>query len=317
MNYYLLVPTIKKSYGSSYGSLCGKKYIDTDHDCVWDPTEQLLAGWQITLKSSGGVIIATVTTDANGAYCFENLPAGEYEIGEVLPSGWEQTCPIPIPPGTYTVNLLPGEHRTGYDFANQQSIQDCDTWVSTFDEDIEAMGFKIPTDAKLMTRNLAVGDNGDVYVCGYSNGNGTNTDYVTIMYDKTGVEQWTAAYDNVINGKDMAYALVIDDDGNVYVTGESKSATTNMDIATVKYDNAGVKQWEARWNNTAKNSRDAGYAIALNNDGSIVYITGETKNVSPKGVDYITMAYFTASMAIGADVQWIWQQNRHRICHHS
>jgi len=295
---YLLVPTKKLSY-ELYGSVCGKKYIDADGDCTYDPGETLLAGWQITLKNSGGVTIGTVTTNVQGEYCFQNLTPGLYTIGEVLMSGWQQTCPLPVPPGTYTVNLLPGQQLTGYDFANQQIPQhECPTWVNRFDKRKEGMGFKIPTDAKLMTRNLAVRDTGDIYVCGYSDGYGTKMDYVTINYDESGTELWATPYNNVpVNGNDKAYALVVDADKNTYVTGESDGGKpTRVDIATVKYNSAGVQQWAARWNNATINGRDAGYAIALNSTGTIVYVTGETYN-KPNGIDYITVAHNAATGA--------------------
>lgn len=119
---------------------------------------------------------------------------------------------------------------------------------------------------------IAVDTSGNVYVTGSSDGLGTNEDYVTVKYDYNGNKLWVARYNGPGNGYDSAFAIAIDETGNVYVTGESSSSTTYTDWATIKYDSNGNELWVARYNGPG-GCYDRGNAIAIDQSGN-VYVTG-------------------------------------------
>lgn len=93
-----------------------------------------------------------------------------------------------------------------------------------------------------ISNSVAVDASGNVYVTGISTGTTSFTDYATVKYNSSGVEQWAARYNGPANGTDEAFSVVVDAAGNVYVTGQSLSGT-NYDYATVKYNSAGQQQW--------------------------------------------------------------------------
>ena len=64
--------------------------------------------------------------------------------------------------------------------------------------------------------------------------NGTNYDYATIKYDKNGNQLWVARYTSPDDGENTALAIVVDNAGNVFVTGESPDTDNRYDYATVK-----------------------------------------------------------------------------------
>ena len=59
-------------------------------------------------------------------------------------------------------------------------------------------------------------------------------DYATIMYDTDGNQLWVERYDGFANGDDRPQNIEVDDDGNVYVTGNSLTST-GSDFITIKY----------------------------------------------------------------------------------
>jgi uncharacterized delta-60 repeat protein len=119
---------------------------------------------------------------------------------------------------------------------------------------------------------LAVGDDGSVYVTGFSTGVGTFNDFATVKYSSAGMQQWVARYDGPVSDFDNAVAIAIDDSGHVYVTGSSPGANFATEFATIKYDSAGNELWIARYGASAM-AGDYPYALAVDTAGN-VYVTG-------------------------------------------
>lgn len=83
--------------------------------------------------------------------------------------------------------------------------------------------------------DLAVDGSGDVYMTGYSFDSGTGADYLTVKYNSAGTQEWAIPYNGPANLDDWPSALAVDNDRNVYVTGDSYGAGTGQDFATIKY----------------------------------------------------------------------------------
>jgi hypothetical protein len=145
--------------------------------------------------------------------------------------------------------------------------------------------------------NAIVVDNvGNVYVTGHSAGFPTyNNDYATVKYDSSGAEQWVVRYDD--SRYDYAKAIVLDNMGNVYVSGNC----TLANYVTIKYDSMGVQQWVAVYDGPAAGG-DVVYAMAIDNSGNI-YVTGESEGIDPYG-DYATVKY----NSMGVE-QWVGRYN--------
>jgi len=150
-------------------------------------------------------------------------------------------------------------------------------------------------------RAIALDNSDNVYVTGGSRGSGTDYDYATVKYNSSGVEQWVARYNGPGNWWDYAYAIALDNSGNIYVTGESYDSATWPDYATVKYNSSGIRQWVARYNGPG-NSYDRARAIALDNSGNI-YVTGESVG-SGTEYDYATVKYNSSGIE-----QWVARYN--------
>lgn len=144
---------------------------------------------------------------------------------------------------------------------------------------------------------------GNTYVTGSSFTTANSDDYITIKYNSSGVQQWTARYNGPGNGSDIPASVFVDAAGSVYVTGRSDQLTgtfINDDAATVKYNSNGVQQWVARFDGVRQRA-DAGTAVKADAAGN-VYITGYTtvRNGAYTKKDYLTIKYSGAGMQ-----QWI------------
>jgi hypothetical protein len=142
---------------------------------------------------------------------------------------------------------------------------------------------------------LAVDANGNVFVTGYSSASGGGNDYATIKYSGAGVPLWTNYYNGTGNGTDGASALVLDTNGNVFVTGVSGGNGSLADYATIKYSNAGVPLWTNRYNGPG-NGDDWANAIAVDTNGN-VFVTGYQFG-SGSDYDYATIKYSNAGVPL-------------------
>jgi len=88
----------------------GHKFDDSNVNGVWDPLENGLSKWKISLSSEEEKF-----TDPEGAYSFSVRP-GTYTVGEQLQEGWRQTDPGGE--GTREYTLISGQEIENADFGN-------------------------------------------------------------------------------------------------------------------------------------------------------------------------------------------------------
>jgi hypothetical protein len=112
---------------------------------------------------------------------------------------------------------------TGQDFVTIKYDYDAgDTlWVRAFDAG--------PAD---VAQAICLDTAGNVFVTGYSTSTGGNVNYATVKYSPDGESLGVWTYDGT-GGPDEAAGVAVDSSDNIYVTGTSASASS--DIVTVKY----------------------------------------------------------------------------------
>ncbi len=87
---------------------------------------------------------------------------------------------------------------------------------------------------------------GNIYISGYTNSTGGNIDFCVLKYNSAGTLLWSRTYDGPNHLTDDAYAMTIDNDANVYLTGVSytEMGTPNgVDMVTIKYSASGEILW--------------------------------------------------------------------------
>ncbi len=148
---------------------------------------------------------------------------------------------------------------------------------------------------------MSLGDSGNIYVTGRSDGLGTDYDYATVKYYPNGDTGWVRRYNGPADSADEAHAIAVDGSGNIYVTGHSHGLGTEADYATIKYYPDGDTAWIRRYNGTG-NSDDQALAIAVDGYGN-VYVTGYSTGAETYR-DYATIKYYS-----NGDTAWVRKYN--------
>lgn len=150
-----------------------------------------------------------------------------------------------------------------------------------------------PGNSTDIAQAMAVDDSNNVYITGYSTGDGSGLDYCTIKYYPYGDTAWTARYNGTGNSDDIANKLVLAK-GSVIVTGSSRSgmAAGTEDYVTINYDaTTGNSIWVKRCNGTGNNT-DIAYSVAYSPVTEAVYVTGTCAHGETESTeDMVTIAY--------------------------
>jgi len=140
----------------------------------------------------------------------------------------------------------------------------------------------------------AVDLNNNIYVGGQSPGTSGGDDYCLIKYDNNGNHLWVSRYNVPGNNFDGIRDIVLDTNGNAFVTGISMGSGNLYNACTVKFDTSGSQQWVARYiGDPYSISTD----IALDGENNII-ITGCSVAQGRNDSDIVVIKY---SSAIGIE----------------
>ena len=106
-------------------------------------------------------------------------------------------------------------------------------------------------------------------------------DIVTARYNSLGQEQWVQRYDSPAQGWDEGHSLALDNQGNVYVTGNcaiQQGSAPAFDWIAIKYSPSGSEEWIRTY---GFEGDDESYAIAVDNQNNAVYVGGYSLKLYP------------------------------------
>ena len=88
---------VEAGFGNAQGAIYGWLWEDLDLDAIWDAGEPILEGRTVYLDANNNGSFDAgeqqTITDTFGYYVFGEVPQGTYRVGQVVPSGWQQTWP--------------------------------------------------------------------------------------------------------------------------------------------------------------------------------------------------------------------------------
>jgi hypothetical protein len=163
-------------------------------------------------------------------------------------------------------------------------------WIRTF----EGQGMASDRIADITTDNA-----GNVYVAGYAGNHHGAPDAFAMKRSPQGDTLWVYYYDSGSNNEDYATAIVVDNTGNTYITGNSKNASYLEECFTVKILPNGAEAWTARYS-PGNNIRSYGNALVVDATGN-VYVAGYTDPQSASN-DWLVIKYNSAGVEQWADI---------------
>ncbi|MFM9008054.1 MAG: SBBP repeat-containing protein [Bacteroidota bacterium] len=130
---------------------------------------------------------------------------------------------------------------------------------------------------------------GNAIAAGFAGGERCNRDAFVIKYGTQGDTLWTWTYDSGSKENDEILDMVLDNTGNIYVTGSSEDNPNGIsDCFTAKVNASGVQQWLTRYPSPT-NAESFGYGIAVDNSGN-VYVCGMIDPLSASS-DWLVVKY--------------------------
>ncbi|KXK56200.1 MAG: PKD repeat protein [Chlorobi bacterium OLB5] len=264
-SYYLSDDYLTIKYNSQGTELWQQRYGGPGQDIALGIALDENRNVYVTGKemTSGNLNCVTLKYSSAGTLLWEKQydgPTGNYDMGTEIAVASDGSI--------YVAGRTESPANSNDYLLIKYNSSGAEQWVRTFDG---------PAHGSDVVRKMVLGYNNAIFLTGYSDGDGSDKDYLTIKYSAGGTLQWSKRYNGPVNGDDRAVSLAVDDIGNTYVTGYSMS-TTGYDYATVKYSLNGTFQWLKR-EDGGNNTDDYANDITVDNDGNI-YVTGKFKKAN-------------------------------------
>lgn len=144
-------------------------------------------------------------------------------------------------------------------------------------------------------------DGAKVLVTGFTTRRGSNTDFVTKVYDaSSGSPLWTKKFGGAAESDDRAAWIAVSPDGSrTFVTGYTTGTATGADYGTIAYATAdGDRLWTKRYDGPG-HGFDFTNGIAVDPGGARVYVTGQSDtDTTGADADFATLAYDAETGAV-------------------
>ena len=150
--------------------------------------------------------------------------------------------------------------------------------------------------------HLAVDNNGNTYVAGFSVNVGTDRDFLVAKINASGQLLWSREFSAPGNGPDEAKKILIHPNGNIIVSGYGNNKFVGNDFWTMAFNPQGDTLWTRLHNSSATNLYDEPNDMAIDANGNI-FIAGDSDN-DPTMItnnDFMLVKYT-------ADGTFLWEQ---------
>jgi uncharacterized delta-60 repeat protein len=153
----------------------------------------------------------------------------------------------------------------------------------------------------------STGDNihADIYITGYSLGQSSKIDAVTMRYNESGTVEWTSRYNSSENHDERGLGIIVDSRTNsVYVRGTIVTNTRGTDFMTLRYNTENGSLTWARLFDGLGHHNDAPNCMTLSRgENAYVIVAGTTRrSTTLASEDIAVVAYSTYGDTLTTDI---------------
>jgi hypothetical protein len=116
---------------------------------------------------------------------------------------------------------------------------------------------------------FAVDQAGNSFTGGSVAATTSNQDAAVVKISSSGSLQWLASYNGAANNYDQAYALMLDNSGNVYISGLTTLNSSTTDILTARFSPSGALHWSKTYDN-GLNEDDYSFCMTLDGFNNVI-----------------------------------------------
>src|SRR6266496_5114811 len=234
---------------------------DHGHDVATDATGNVyVTGWIET--SAGNEDCHTVKYSPDGDVLWEDTYAGS-----ATGTDYGYTLAVDQDGNAYVGGFGNGDNPATFDiFILKYDSNGNRVWTQRWSSPI--------TNYSAYAYSIAVDNQSNVFTTGFESDGFTDGEFITLKFNSSGALQWATPYNGSTSSIDYANCIVVDGDGNSYITGWSGGANNLHDMTTIKYDPDGNELWVKRYNGSADDN-DYAYWLALDGSGN-VYVAGQS-----------------------------------------
>lgn len=271
---------------------------------VDDAGNVYVIGWSNTIHGTSlSKVYATVKYDKNGNELWASRYSGE-GVGDSIPGSI-----VIDAQGNVIVTGTSASQNGGSDFATvkydslggQISVARFNAPENKVAGPMDAGGNQLwlARYENLSPTSMAVDGAGNVYLTGYSRGNGLH--FVTVKYGPDGKQLWASILnEQEAERDDVPYGVAVDKAGNVFVAGRSRNTTQHYGAGIVKYDSQGKQLWATRYTSNVDPiwRDDQARSIAVDPQGNL-FVLDESQN--PNGPRSLALLKYST------DGELLWQ----------
>jgi hypothetical protein len=241
-----------------------------------------ICGDSLCMADSSGVILTSVSpayTQINGYFAFNSTQINLLDTNKKYTIISKNGISLIQPPGAQKISQWEKQSAVNLYYSTTVVQQ----WEKRYNGTADSTDYATALDLQ-----------GNIYVTGATDSLLPGSNMLTIKYAPSGAQLWAETYsgNRQLNHANVARAIIADDTGNVYITGESDLEDVSV-LTTLRYNTNGLLQWVQPYQPYIYTTPASTKCVLLDHAGNIV--VGATSIYPPTGSNIFTIVKYTTT----------------------